>query len=43
MKEKTTLLQKDNHKGSIPNNYRLATSLPMIQKILTEQIKEEIY
>ena len=42
-KGKTTLSQKDPLKGTAPNNYRLITCLPMMWKILTVQIKEEIY
>ena len=43
IKGKTTLIQKDPRKGTAPNNYRLITCLPMMQKILTAQIREEIY
>ena len=42
-KGKTTLIQKDPSKGTIPNNYRPITCLPMMWKILTAQIREEIY
>ena len=42
-KGKTTLIQKDPKKGTIPNNYRPITFLPMMRKILTAQIREEIY
>ena len=42
-KEKTTLIQKDPLKGTAPNNYRLITCLPMMWKILTTQIREEMY
>ena len=42
-KEKATLLQKDPHKGSAPNNYRPITCLPMMWKIPTAQIRKEIY
>ena len=42
-KGKTTLIQKDPSKGTAPNNYRPITYLPMIWKILTTQISEEIY
>ena len=34
---------KDPIKGAAPNNYRPITCLPMMWKILTEQIREEIY
>ena len=30
-------------KGTTPNNYRPITCLPMMWKILTAQIREEIY
>ena len=42
-KGKTTLIQKDPSKGTAPNNYRPITCLPMMWKILTAQIREEIY
>ena len=42
-KGKTTLIQKDPSKGTTPNNYRVITCLPMMCKILTAQIREEIY
>ena len=42
-KGRTTLIQKDPNKGTAPNNYRLITWLPMTWKILTAQVKEEIY
>ena len=42
-KGRTTLIQKDPNKGTIPNNYRPLTCLPMMWKILTAQIREEIY
>ena len=42
-KGKTTLIQKDPNKGTSPNNYRPITCLPMMWKILTAQIREEIY
>ena len=41
-KGKTTLIQKDPSKGTAPNNYRPITCLPMMWKILTAQIREEI-
>ena len=34
---------KNSKKGTAPNNYRPITCLPMMWKILTAQIKEEIY
>ena len=42
-KGKTTLIQKEASKGTVPNNYRPITCLPMMWKILTAQIREEIY
>ena len=42
-KGRTTLIQKGPNKGTVPNNYRLVTCLPMMWKILTAQIREEIY
>ena len=42
-KVKTTLIQKDPSKGTAPNNYRLITCLPMMWKISTAEIMEEIY
>ena len=42
-KGKTKLIQKDPSKGTGPNNYRPITCLPMTWKILTAQIREEIY
>ena len=42
-KGKTTLIQKDPSKGTAPNNYRPITCLPIMRKILTAQIREEMY
>ena len=42
-KGSTTLIQKDPSKGITPNNYRPITCLPIMWKILTVQIREEIY
>ena len=42
-KGKTALIQKDPSKGTAPNIYRPITCLPMMWKILTAQIREEIY
>ena len=42
-KGRTTLIEKDTNKGTAPNNYRPITCLPMMWKILTAQIREEIY
>ena len=42
-KWKIALIQKDPSKGTAPNNFRPITCLPMTCKILTTQIREEIY
>ena len=42
-KGRTTLIQKDPNKGTAPNNYRPITCLQMMWKILTAQIRKEIY
>ena len=42
-KGKTTLIQKDPSKGTAPNNYRPITYLLIMWKILTAQIRVEIY
>ena len=42
-KGRTTLIQKDPNKGTAPNNYRSITCLPMMWKILTAHVREEIY
>ena len=42
-KRRTRLTQKDPSKGTGPNIYRPITCPPMMLKILTAQIKEEIY
>ena len=42
-KGRTTLIQKDPKKGNGPNNYRPIICLSMMWKILTTQIREEIY
>ena len=42
-KGRITLIHKDPNKGTAPNNYRPITCLPMMWKILTAQIREEIY
>ena len=36
-------IQKDPNKGTAANNYRPITCLPMMLKILTAQIRKEIY
>ena len=40
---KTTLIQKNPNKGTVQNNYRSITCLLIMWKILTAQIREEIY
>ena len=42
-KGKTTLIQKEPSKGPAPNTFWPITYLPMMWKILTTQIREEIY
>ena len=42
-KERTTLIQKDLNKGTAPNNYRPISCQPIMWKILTAQIRKEIY
>ena len=42
-KGRTTLIQNDPNEGTAPNNYSPITCQPMILKILTAQISEEIY
>ena len=42
-KGKPILIQKDLHKEIAPNNYGPINCLPMIWKILTTQIREEIW
>ena len=42
-KIRTSLIQKDPNKGTALNNYRPIICLPMMWKILTAQIREEIY
>ena len=42
-KGRTALIKKDPSKGTAPNNYRPITCLPMMWKIFTAQIREEIY
>ena len=42
-KGKTTLITKDPNKVTAPNNYRPITCFPEMWKILTAQIREEIY
>ena len=42
-KRRTILIKMDASKGTTPNNYRPIPDLPMMWKILTVQIREEIY
>ena len=42
-KGKTTLIKKDPVRGTAPTNYRPIKCLPMMWKILTAHIREEIY
>ena len=42
-KERTSLIQKDPNKGTAQNNNWHITCQPMMWKILTAQIREEIY
>ena len=39
----TSLLQKDKSKGNVASDYRLVTCLPLMRKILTGVITDEIY
>ena len=41
-KRKSTLIQKDRLKGTVPNKYRPITCLPMMWKILRAKIREKI-
>ena len=40
---RTSLLQKDNSKGSVVSNYRPVTCLPLMWKLLTGVITDQIY
>ena len=42
-KRKPTLIQKKKRKGTIPNNYRRITCLPMMWNILSAEIRAESY
>ena len=42
-KRRAILIQKDPRKRTTPDNYRPIMCLPMMWKILTAQLKEEIY
>ena len=39
----TSLLQKDKSKGNVASDYRPVTCLPLMRKILTGVITDEIY
>ena len=40
---RTALIQKDQHKGNVASNYRPITCLPIMWKLLTGIISEELY
>ena len=42
-KGKTLMLQKDRSKGNIPSNYRSMTCLPVLRKLMTCTIADEMY
>ena len=42
-KERTCLILKDKSKGNIASNYPLITCLPLMLKLLTGMIAEEMY
>ena len=42
-KGRTMLMQKDKEKGKAASNYRPITYLPLVWKLLTGVIAEEIY
>ena len=42
-RERTSLLQKDKCKGNIASNYRPITCLPLMWKLLSCVIKNQIY
>lgn len=39
----TTLIMKDKEKGNIPSNYRPIACLPMMWKLLTGMLSENLY
>ena len=39
----TSLLQKDKSKGNVANNYRPITCLPLMWRLLTNAIADQIY
>ena len=40
---RTSLLQKDKNKGNVASNYRPITCLPLMWKLLTGAIADQIY
>ena len=40
---RTSLLQKDKNKGNVASNYRPITCLPLMWKLLTGVIADQIY
>ena len=42
-RERTSLLQKDKSKGNVASNYRPITCLPLMWKLLTGAIADQIY
>ena len=40
---RTSLLQKDKCKGNVASNYRLITCLPLMWKLLTGVIADQMY
>ena len=40
---RTVLIQKDKEKGTVPGNYRPITCLPIVWKVLTSILSDEIY
>ena len=42
-KGRTVLIQKDKSKGNVASNYRPITCLPIVWKLMTGILAEEIY
>ena len=42
-KGRTALVQKDKRKGNIASNYRPVTCLPLMWKLLSDLIADQIY
>ena len=40
---RTSLLEKDKSKGNVASNYRTITSLPLMWKLLTSVIADQVY